>query len=92
MAYADKKKATKNQNRWIAEKYDRINLTVPKGQKAVVQEYAECCHMSVNRFIWEAIVEKMEKDPERFDFVIGKAVQERMERENAEFEDENGLG
>ena len=31
----------KYQNQFINEKYDRINLTVPKGDKAVIKERAQ---------------------------------------------------
>ena len=29
------------QNKWIEKTYDRINLTVPKGQKEVIKAHAE---------------------------------------------------
>lgn len=64
MAYADKKKGQKIQNEWIASKYDRINLTIPKGQKAVLQEYARMQGVSVNRLIWALIEEEYEKNPD----------------------------
>jgi uncharacterized protein (DUF1778 family) len=49
-------------NKYIAKAYDRINLTVPKGQKDIIQAYAEAKGQSVNSFINEAINEKMERD------------------------------
>jgi uncharacterized protein (DUF1778 family) len=51
-------------NNWIAEKLDRINLTVPKGQKDIIKAFAESQGMSVNSFINEAIAEKMKRDKE----------------------------
>lgn len=49
-------------NTWIAEKLDRINLTVPKGRKAIIQAHAEAHSESVNGFINRAISETMERD------------------------------
>ena len=49
-------------NNWIAEKLDRINLTVPKGRKAVIQAHAAAQGESVNGFIGRAIEEAMERD------------------------------
>ena len=62
MSYADKKEATRNQNRWISEKYDRINLTVPKGQKDVIQAYAEWHGVSTNKLIWTLIERELERN------------------------------
>ena len=42
--------------------YDRINLTVPKGQKDHIQAHAEARSESVNGFIGRAISETMERD------------------------------
>ena len=49
-------------NRYMAKVYDRINLTVPKGQKEIIKAHAESQGKSVNGFINEAIEEKMERD------------------------------
>lgn len=48
-------------NRYNAKAYDRINLTVPKGQKEVIKEYAEAKGESLNGFINRAIDEAMKK-------------------------------
>lgn len=53
------------QNDYIARVYDRINLTIPKGQKEVVQAHAEASGESVNAFINRAIKETMGRDKER---------------------------
>lgn len=50
------------QNDYIARTYDRINLTVPKGQKEIIQAHAESKGESVNGFINRAIAEAMERD------------------------------
>lgn len=47
------------QNNYIKEKYDRINLTVPKGKKATIKEAATAAGQSVNEFINAAIDEKI---------------------------------
>lgn len=49
-------------NTWIAKNFDRINLTVPKGEKDVIKAHAEARGESVNRFINRAISETMERD------------------------------
>ena len=41
------------QNDYIARTYDRINLTVPKGQKDLIKAHAESQGKSVNSFINE---------------------------------------
>lgn len=46
-------------NRYMAKAYDRINLTVPKGQKEVIKAHAEAQGESVNGFINRAIDEAM---------------------------------
>ena len=61
MAYKDKAQALKVQNDWIKNTYDRINLTVPKGDKEKIAIAAAAAGQSVNAFINEAIKEKMEK-------------------------------
>lgn len=48
-------------NGWIAEKLDRINLTVPKGRKDIIRAHAEAQGESVNAFINRAISEVMER-------------------------------
>ena len=49
-------------NSWIAEKLDRINLTVPKGKKDIIKAHAEKKGESVNAFINRAIDEAMERE------------------------------
>ena len=55
-------KKSEYRNAWIAEKLDRINLTMPKGQKEAVKAHADTCGESVNAFINRAITETMERD------------------------------
>lgn len=49
-------------NEWIAEKPDRINLTVPKGRKEIIKAHAAAHGESVNGFINRAINEAMERE------------------------------
>ena len=49
-------------NGWIAEKLDRINLTVPKDQKDIIKVHAAAQGESVNAFINRAIRETMKRD------------------------------
>ena len=49
-------------NKWNAKAYDRINLTVPKGEKDKIKAHAEGMGESVNGFIQRAIIQAIEKD------------------------------
>ena len=55
-------KASEYRNKWIAEKLDRVNLTMPKGQKDIAKAHAEGRGESLNAFINRAITETMERD------------------------------
>ena len=49
-------------NKYIEGHYDRINLTVPKGQKAIIQAAASANGESVNAFIQRAIDALLESE------------------------------
>lgn len=49
-------------NRYNDKAYDRINLTVPKGQKDAIKLHAESVGESVNGFIQRAINETIVRD------------------------------
>ncbi len=51
MAYKDKSTAIKYNNEFNKQAYDRINLTVPKGKKEIIQRMAQLKGESVNAFI-----------------------------------------
>ena len=52
-------------NAFIAENYDRVNLTVPKGKKESLIAHAKKQGESTNAFINRAIDETMERDNEK---------------------------
>ena len=49
-------------NRYNEKAYDRINLTIPKGEKEVIKAHAESQGESVNGFIQRAIQTTIELD------------------------------
>jgi len=48
-------------NKYIKGNYDRINLTMPKGRKEVIQAAASAHGESVNSFIVTAVDERIER-------------------------------
>lgn len=62
MAYKEKANAIKYNNKFIADKYDRINLTIPKGRKVELQAAAERHGQSVNGLINSLIDAWMEQE------------------------------
>lgn len=62
----DKPKISKKQqacvNRYINKAYERINLTVPKGDKEKIKVYAESKGKSVNGYINDLIQADMRKE------------------------------
>lgn len=52
-------------NRYMNKAYDRINLTVPKGEKDTIKDHAESMGESVNAFIKRAIDETMARDKQK---------------------------
>ena len=51
-------------NQFNANAYDRINLTVPKGQRDVIKAHAERLGESVNGYLWRLIQEDMARNKE----------------------------
>lgn len=49
-------------NKYMAANYDRVNLTMPKGRKDVIQAHAAAQGESVNGFINRAIDSQMGRD------------------------------
>ena len=58
----DKTEKSAYRNNWIAEKLDRVNLTMPKGKKEQVKAIADSVGLSLNAYINLAIDERMERD------------------------------
>ena len=58
------KKQQASVNKYVKANYDRINVTMPKGQKDVLKEHAEFMNESVNGFILRAINNQIERDRE----------------------------
>ena len=56
--------ATRAKNKYNAENYERISLSVPKGDKDKIKAHAESMGESVNGFINRAIENQIERDKE----------------------------
>ena len=56
------KTSSASKNKYNAKAYDRINLTVPKGQKEKLSAHAEARGESLNGFIKRAIEETLKRD------------------------------
>lgn len=50
---------TKYQNEYKKKTYDRMELLVPKGEKAIIKERAVAVGQSVNEFVYSAVKEKI---------------------------------
>lgn len=53
---------TAYKNKFNAENYDRLHVSVPKGQREVIKAHAEKKGKSLNSYINDLIKEDMEKD------------------------------
>lgn len=42
-------------NKYVKENYDRINVTFPKGQRAIIKSFADVAGLSVNAYITKAV-------------------------------------
>jgi len=51
-------------HKYVREKYDRINITVPKGRKEALQTHAEVAGQSLNAYVVQAIDERVERESE----------------------------
>ena len=49
-------------HKYVKNNYDRMEITVPKGQKAVIKSHAEQQGESMNQFVIRAINDTMERD------------------------------
>lgn len=64
MSMSVSKAQQKAVNKYVKNNYDRINVTMPKGKKEKIQEYATRHGLSVTAYINAAIDEKMSRDDE----------------------------
>ena len=62
MAFKNKARMSEYQNSYIKQTYDRVNLTLPKGDKIIVKAHAAGQNESVNAFINRAISEQIVRD------------------------------
>lgn len=69
MAYKNKADAVKYNNEYNAKKYDRITIVVPKGNKEIIQDAAECNGESVNAFINRLIEQELKRTGRSFGFI-----------------------
>lgn len=49
-------------NKYISKAYDRVNLTMPKGRKELIQAHADARGESLNGFINRSIDETIERE------------------------------
>ena len=56
--YDSQKKATARYNK---KAYDRINISVKKGQRQIIKDYAASQGKSLNRFVLDAVEAEMNK-------------------------------
>lgn len=56
------KASTRAKNKYNAENYDRISLSVPKGKKEQIKAFAESRGESVNGFINRVVDNEMENN------------------------------
>ena len=49
-------------NKYVKNNYDRINFTISKGKKEVLQEIAETQGESVNSYIKQAVKQRIKAD------------------------------
>lgn len=63
---ADPTKIQKSKDRYLKEKVDRFQVTIPKGEKEIIQSYAKSKGKSLNSYVVDLIHEDMGTDkPER---------------------------
>ena len=65
-------------NKYVKSNYDRINVTMQKGRREIIQAHAAARGESVNAFIGRAIEEAMERDGSGSPVKARGAVQDRI--------------
>ena len=49
-------------HKYVKNNYDRLELSVPKGEKATIQQAAKQAWQSVNAYIYEAVCARMQQE------------------------------
>ena len=49
-------------HKYVKNNYDRLELSVPKGEKATIQQAAKQAGQSVNAYIYEAVCARMQQE------------------------------
>ena len=56
------KSSTRAKNKYRDKTYDRMEVTLPKGKKAIIQAHAETQGESLNAYVCGAVDARMEKE------------------------------
>lgn len=59
---ADPVKIQESKDRYLKEKVDRLQITIPKGERERIKEFAKAQGKSLNAFVVDLIHEAMEKE------------------------------
>lgn len=57
------KPSTRAKNKYNDKNYDRLNINVPKGDRELIQRFAERSGMSLNCFVTRLIYRELGKKP-----------------------------
>ena len=49
-------------HKYVKNNYDRLELSVPKGEKVTIQQAAKQAGQSVNAYIYEAVCARMQQE------------------------------
>lgn len=49
-------------HKYVKNNYDRLELSVPKGEKELIQQAAKRAKQSVNAYIYEAVKHRMDQE------------------------------
>lgn len=62
MEQSNGKSSTRAKNKYRDKTYDRMEVTLPKGKKAIIQAHAETQGESLNAYVCGAVDARMEKE------------------------------
>ena len=49
-------------HKYVKNNYDRLELSVPKGEKATIQQAAKLARLCVNAYIYETVCARMQQE------------------------------